>query len=253
MLNRSTLNQALKAKAGCLTDGELEKLIENPLLTNSHLVECPRCQSELALLKSFESSEPLAGEGAAVSWISSRLEKNLNQIKNPGLSRAAAPSAMSWFSRLFERGSIRWLVPASAALLVAVTSFLWLHRSQEPQLRAEAGNGPVVFRSEEVATIAPTGELSQVPQELRWKPVASAAQYQASIMEVDEVPLWTGKTHDQFLTIPEIIRGKILPAKTVLWRVTALDNQGRVLAVSQMQRFSVQRRSPSSIDHALPR
>ena len=255
MLNRSTLNEALRPQPGCLTPEELEKCAQNPTGEHPHLAQCSRCQAELALLKSFESSEPIAGEGAAVAWISARMERQFDQIKNPGRAGPvrASQEEISWFSRVFGRGSARWLVPAAAVLVVAMATFLLEHRSQEPQLRADAGNGPVVYRSQEVEVKGPVGEVNEAPKILEWKIFPGSVEYKVSIMEVDEIPLWTGQTRDLILTIPTAVRAKMLPGKPVLWRVTALDSRGRVLAVSQIQRFSVQRKSSGSTSGVLSR
>jgi hypothetical protein len=255
MLDRSGLNEALKAKHDCLTPPELEKLVEDSSVENSHVAECSRCQTELALLKSFESNEPLPGEGAAVAWISARLERQLGQIKSPGASQEAdvLDPASSWLSRLFRGRTTRWLVPVTAVLIVAMASFSLMHQSREPQLRADAGSGPIVYRSQEIEVVAPVGNLVDAPKTLQWKPLPGAAKYQVSIMEVDEVALWTGEINDSILTIPIAVRAKLLPGKPVLWRVTALDSQGRVLAASQLQRFSVQLKSSGSTSGVLSR
>ena len=141
---------------------------------------------------------------------------------------------------------MRWLVPVSVVLLLIGLGLGLTHRSQEPQLRADAGNGPVLYRSQEIQVIAPTGEVAEAPKTLRWKPVPGLTRYKISIMEVDESLLWSGETNDSTLTIPVSTRVKMLPGKPVLWRVTALDDQGRVLATSQVQRFSVRIKSSGS-------
>jgi hypothetical protein len=244
MMNRSTLSDAFKAKPDCLAPEQLEKLAEDPAPNNSHLAECSRCQTELALLQSFESSEPLLDEGAAVAWISARLERNLGQIKGAPASRgfSASGNAGSWFSRLFAGRTSRWLMPVSAALIVVIASVarMQIHRSQEPELSADAGNAPVVYRSQEMEAIGPAGALSEAPRVLQWKTFAGTVRYKVLMMEVDDSPLWSDETSDSIVTIPDAIRAKMLPRKPVLWRVTALDSQGRVLASSQVQRFSVQ-------------
>jgi hypothetical protein len=253
MLNRSSINQALKGKDGCLSLQELEKLAEDSSIQSPHLAGCPRCQTELALLKAFESSEPLPDEGAAVAWISKRLDQRLDEVKHGTPSPAVRGSAArapredeGWFSRFFRGPGMRWMVPVSVALVIAVLGIGFLRRPQEPQLNADAGNGPAVYRSQEIQVIAPSGEVAEAPKTLQWKPFAGTARYKVSVMEVDEVPLWSGETRDSNLTIPISTRARMLPGKPVLWQVTALDVQGRVLATSQVQRFSVRLKSSGS-------
>lgn len=245
MMDRSTLNKALAAKPDCLSPRELEQLAEDPSRKHPHLAVCPRCQADVAMLKEFESGTPLPDEGAAVAWISSHLERRLDQIKTPGSipkqDRSSAPAG--WFARLFGSGSARWLIPVATVVAIATVGMFLLRRSKQPELRADLGSSPAVYRSQEVQIIGPSGELPQAPKDLQWKPVLGAAQYKVLIMEVDKVPLWSGTTNYTSLTIQNSTRNKMLPGKPVLWQVTALDSQGRVLAVSQLQRFSVTRKS----------
>jgi len=247
MVDRATLNRALAAKPDCLSPKELEQLAEDPSRKHPHLAACPRCQADLALLKEFESGTTLADEGAAVAWISSHLERQLDQIKSPGGIPRRYPSGTTaeWFSRLFGSGSARWLIPVATVAVIAAVSVILLRTSKQPELRADSGSGPTVYRSQAVEVIGPSGELPEAPKDLQWKPFPGAAQYKVSIMEVDRVGLWSGTTNYTSLTIQNSTRTKMLPGKPVLWQVTALDSQGRVLAVSQLQRFSVARKSSS--------
>lgn len=247
MVDRSTLNRALAAKPDCLSLKELEQLAEDPSRKHPHLAACPRCQADLAMLKEFESGTALADEGAAVAWISSHLERRLDQIKSPGGIPRRYPTGATagWFSRLFGSASARWLIPIAAVVVIAAVSVILLRTSKQPELRADLGSGPTVYRSQAVEVIGPSGELPEAPKDLQWKPFPGAAQYKVSIMEVDRVALWSGTTNYTSLTIQNSTRTKMLPGKPVLWQVSALDSQGRVLAVSQLQRFSVARKSSS--------
>jgi len=248
MINRSTLKAALTATPECLTLQELERLAEDPSPKDPHLAACPRCQAELVLLKEFEASSPLLDEGAAVTWISAQLDRNLDQIKNPGsVSRnTQSTTAANWLSGLFKVGTGRWLVPVTAIVVVAAVSMIVLRPSKEPELHANLGSGPAVYRSQQVEVVSPVGELAGAPNSLQWKGFPGAAVYRVEVMEVDQAPLWAAKTNDTSFTIPSATRAKMLPGKPVLWQVTALDSQGRTLAVSQLQRFSVPRKSSIS-------
>ncbi len=257
MSNRPTLKSAVATKPGCLTLQELERLAGDSSPDHPHLANCPRCQAELAMLKAFESSTPLPDEGAAVAWISSHLERRLEKVKNPGgehrSGQAAGASPAGWLARLFGTGSARWLVPVAAMLVLAVTSVVVFRSAKQPELRADAGSGPAVYRSQEVEVVTLAGELPHAPKALQWKRFAGAANYKVSVMEVDREALWAAQTNDISITIPASTRAKMLPGKPVLWQVTALDSQGRVLAVSQLERFSVARKSPSSGTGMVPR
>jgi hypothetical protein len=64
-------------------------------------------------------------------------------------------------------------------------------------------------------------------------------------MEVDNSPLWSTETTETSVEIPASLRAKIFPGKPILWQVTAVDAQGRVLGTSQIQRFSSPREHSS--------
>jgi hypothetical protein len=245
MINRSMLKAALTSTPECLNLQELEHLAEDPSPKHPHLAACPRCQAELALLKEFEASSPLPDEGAAVTWISAQVDRNLDQIKNPGsVSRNAQSRATGWFSAFLSVGTGRWLVPVTAIVVVAAASVILLRTSKKPELRANLGSGPAVYRSQQVEAVSPVGELAGAPNSLQWKGFPGASEYKVEVMEVDHAPLWVAQTNDTSFTIPSATRARMLPGKPVLWQVTALDSQGRTLAVSQLQRFSVARKSP---------
>jgi hypothetical protein len=254
MINRSTLKAALIPKPGCLSAEELERVLENPVVEHPHVATCARCQAELALLREFEASKPLPDEGAAVTWIASEMERRLEQIRRPGsATQQSSPEVASWFTRIFRTGSMRWLLPVTAIALMAITSVIVGRLRKEPRLQANLGSGTSIYRSQQLDVVSPVGELSSAPKELQWKAVDKAAKYKVDVMEVDHALLWSSETNYTFVTIPALTQAKMLPGKPVLWQVTALDNQGRVLAVSQVQRFSVARKSPSSSRGLLPR
>lgn len=246
MIDRSTLKTALAKKQDCLSLQELEQLVAAPLQQHPHLATCPRCQAEIAMLREFEENAPLPGEGAAVAWISSNLERRLDQIKNPARAARATSTSPAWFARLFSGGGAKWLMPVAALAVIAAVSVLVLRTSKQPDLNAKLGTGPTIYRSQEVEIVSPVGDISQPPKDLQWKAFPGAAKYKIDVMEVDREPLWSISTNYISLTIPAATRAKMLPGKPVLWQVTALDSQERTLAVSQVKKFSVSRKLPVS-------
>jgi len=241
MSDRDILKSTLAPTAGCLKPEQLEALLEGKH-SNPHLAECPRCQSELSMLKAFESAAPLREEGAAVAWIGAQLDRELESIKNPlrgGRVRATAQGLQSqgtWVSNML--GGMRWALPAAAAVVIAIAGVVMLRSSKEPELRAKAIEQPVIYRSLEVEIASPVGEVKQLPEELRWRAFAGAESYKVIVMEIDNTPLWSSETRQTSLTIPPAVRAKMLPGKPILWQVTALGAQARVLGTSQIQRFA---------------
>jgi hypothetical protein len=248
MSDRDLLKESFTATPDCLTPEQLEALLDGKK-GHPHLESCPRCQAELAMLKSFESDVPLPDEGAAVAWISAQLDRRLDSIKQPVRSRARAAvqglEPQNWLSRMLGRGGFRWALPIGAVAAVAIVSALLLQESKPPQLQANAGGNQVIYRSQEVVIVGPVGELQQVPRELQWQSFSGASMYRIEIMEVDQTRLWAGDTKETFIPLPAAVRAKMLPGKPILWQVTATDAQGRVLGSSQTQRFSTPRQNSS--------
>jgi hypothetical protein len=120
-----------------------------------------------------------------------------------------------------------------------------LQQRKQPELRADAGTS-VVYRTEALQIVRPSGELPEAPKDLEWKNFAEASKYRVTIMEVDRNPLWTAETADLRIEVPREVRAKMLPGKTVLWQVTALDSRGRVLATSQAERMVVSQARPAA-------
>jgi hypothetical protein len=251
MSDRDILKSTLTTTPECLAPEQLEALMDGKN-AHPHLAHCTRCQAELALLKSFESSAPLTGEGAAVAWISSQLDRNLDSIKHPVRSRARAAverlQPQGWLNRILGQGGFRWVLPVGAVAAVAIVSALLLQSPKQPELQANKGGNPVVYRSQEVVLIGPVGEVQQVPQQLVWQTFSGAETYKVEVMEIDQTRLWAADARVPSVTIPASLRAKMLPGKPILWQVTALDGQGQVLGTSQIQRFSIPREHSSEKD-----
>lgn len=249
MSERDILKSSLAATPECLAPEQLEALLDGKT-SNPHLALCPRCQAELAMLKTFESGTPLADEGAAVAWISSHLDRQLENIKNParGGIRSAVQSfepQASWLGKIFGRGAWRWAAPATVLAAAAIMAVVLLQPAKAPELQANAGHENVVYRSQEVQIVSPAGDVQQVPQELRWQAFAGAATYKVAVMEVDKSVLWTTETAGTMIEVPPSLRARMLPGKPILWQVTAVDSQGRVLGTSQIERFATPREHSS--------
>lgn len=247
MLDRQALKSALATTPECLPLEKLEELSAEEVRTHKHVSQCARCQTELTLLREFETSEPLPGEGAAVAWISAQLERQQAEIKRPSRaaqrkrSKVQGQGSGSWLGRLFDYQTIRVWLPVTAALVLAAAAFMVWRSPKEPELHASLGNDPAIYRSLELQTIAPSGELSEIPKELKWNAVPEAATYKIKISEVDHTEVWNGQTVDTFVTIPASVVAKIRVGKPFIWQVTAVDQQGKTLASSQARRFVVAR------------
>ena len=241
---RRLLRKALSPSGGCASPLELSRLADGSLAepeatrVSNHLSGCVRCQTELALLNSFEDAAPRPDEKSAVELISARLELQFSQTKAgpPPLQAArAAPPRRSVFRALNLGGF------AVAAATLAAALIIGLREHRTPELAPPSLSAPAVLRSAGIVALSPAGDLDAVPAELRWEPQAGAAWYSVQVMEVDHASVFNAETRDAAVSLPEALRARIVPGKPLLWEVVAKDAAGRALAWSGKQRFRMKK------------
>jgi len=250
---RALWKEALSPTEGCLTIEELDRWSDWRLTdrakASAHIARCPRCQTELAMLKEFQSAATHPEEADAVSWITAELELRFDQIRAPSiLTPPRLSSELSgWWNRLFGPRPAQ-VALGFAALLALVAVGLQFRGAGEPELSSNAVSGPLVMRSEELLGLSPIGDLKQVPVELRWQAFPETARYLVTVMEVDRTELWKTESSQTTASLPSALLARIVPGKRLLWRVTAIDSAGRTVATSQLQSFRLAIGSGSAKD-----
>jgi len=219
---------ALAGANDCPPLEDLERLLgeDAPALMKRHVDGCPNCRTELQMLRSFTSSQVAPQERAAVDEIAARLKT----------SSAPREERQPWWKQLFAP---RWLTPVAAALalvMLAAGVTIELRRRTQPALDTSAG-GSEVLRSPAIAILSPVGDLQNKPSGIRWEPAPNAARYRVRIMEVDRGELWSAETTATLIELPPVVENLIVPAKTLLIQVTALDAAGSRIAESEPVRF----------------
>jgi hypothetical protein len=227
-MNNRIWRDAMASGDDCLDLSILERIADAgpsgaDAKSAAHLAQCLHCQAELTMLKRFESAEPLEGEGAAVAWIAAQLQKNA-----PGAGERAGISATSRVSvwQSIFGGAFAWKPLAAALALVFVfgAGYLVMRDGKPPIHVPELGG---TFRSGTVKLIGPAGETGGVPAQLEWKAFDGAKGYSIELMEVDGTVLTKLQTPETHLTLkPEQTRF-MLPGKPIIWKVTALDANGK--------------------------
>lgn len=225
------LSDAFAATPDCFEIDELSLLLDGKRgeqlqrRAEKHVAGCMHCQTELALLREFESPAVRPTEQSDVNWIVSRLRKN----------SPAAP--LPWWKQIW---SSRILIPASIALATALIAIgIGLQMRQTPYSPVPAP-GREVMRSQSVDTVSPLGDVTLAPAEFKWRAVAGASRYRVRLFEVDRTELWNTTVSQTSVALDDSVREKIVPLKSLLWDVTALDDAGTVLASSGLQRFRLQ-------------
>jgi len=230
-INFEAWREAASQTKDCLPLEILEKLAEGAGDTKAsqHLATCPHCQSELAMLKSFESAVPSESEGAAVAWIAAQLERN--QRGAAAGSEARAPFWRNFFRVPYLAGAL-----AAALVLGLGISFYVSDRGPHP-ISGNIGTG--TFRSGSVKLDGPSGNLAQPPDAFRWEAYPGAKSYRVEVMEVDGTVLWSTQASENFTAATPELKSKMHPGKTLHWKVTALDASGKEIASSSQEKFQV--------------
>jgi hypothetical protein len=194
------------------------------------------------MMREFELATPRPEEAAAVSWISAQLERRSAHIggtaMRPFFSAVPKSGRAHRVRQILGSRSISAAAMSLAAMLLVITIGLYLRAAKEPALRSD-GASPMVLRSEGVITLSPKGDLGQGPTELSWQPVPGAANYSVKLMEVDRSELWEASSGQTSVSLPATVRERIVPGKTLIWQVVALDATGKTLAASQVERFRI--------------
>jgi hypothetical protein len=228
---RELLKAALQRTKDCPSVNELEGSLEaeSPSIA-IHVASCSFCTAEMELLKAFHYPEVPASDEHAIRLITDRLRVPL---PSPPKERE------TWWSRLSDGLRLRPAALVLAGVLVAIAVGLQLHHAAAPAISGSNDNGAEVLRSQSFAILAPQGDVRKAPDEVRWEAAPSAARYEVRLLEVDHNELWKGETTQTTLSLPANIRARMVPAKTLLFQVTAFTVDGRKVGESEVIRFRV--------------
>lgn len=224
--NRERWRTAMTAGSDCVP---LDRLVASTLAAPdaAHVTSCARCQAERALAQSFETDDPTPDEGAAVAWIVSETRRRV--FGDPPAAQPLASPAR-WF------GLPRWTSWAGAALAASLGVYLLVGPRVAPP---RATDSSPVYRSTGVAVVAPVGDVAAVPLELRWEALAGAARYTVRVREVDGTELWQTTTSQTTVSLPDAVRAAAKPARTLTWRVEAVDTAGAPVGEAATASFRV--------------
>ena len=224
--NAKVWQDAVSASKECPTVEVLEKLMEESSSdpkAAAHVATCPHCQTEIAMLRSFESSVPSANEGAAVAWIAAQLQRNQTM---PAAKTSA--TAVPFWRALFR---VPYLA-AAAALILAVGLGISLYISDSSkQPTFQTGDFGVQYRGE--IRLHTVGDLSQPPQQLTWEAVPGAASYSVVISDVTNEKIWESRSIESSIKVDPELQTKMRPGKPLNWAVTAVDGNGKELATGK--------------------
>jgi hypothetical protein len=226
--NQNLWREAVSATSECPTLDVLEKVMEgaSDAKAVAHVKECPHCQSEISMLRSFESATPSFDEGAAVAWIAAQLERN-QQARSGSQHKLRSTSVASW--RNFFR--LPYMAATAALVLAAALGIsLYVSENSRPAFNGNYGVSPM--RSGSIRLTGPSGELAQAPSQFTWEAWPGASSYSVKLtgMDIDHTLVWQGTSSQNSLALSPEVKALIRPGKPLELTVTALDSAGRPLA-----------------------
>ncbi len=230
--NDMTLRDALAVTPDCPPLSALLDQVLSPAM-ESHVSQCPRCRTELALFSEMGQT----ADQPAVQAISKRLA----QVNWAEAGRTGIPSQPeSLWQRLLRP---RFLAPASlafASVLVMVALVQVNRPVNRPDLRGEDGTRleSQQYRSQQLRGLSPLGPVDSVPKDLRWEKVSGAAEYEVRLMEVDHTNIWQSRVSEERVMLPSEAVSKILPGKRLLWDVKAFGKDGKEISGSETFEFT---------------
>ncbi len=210
--------QSLRPTPECIAIDRLDQ--ELTASEREHVASCPRCQAELALLSEFTTGETASDEKEPVDWIVAELHRR------GGHSSNVVPIPL-----------LRRILVTAATLMIVVSAAYYV-RTREPSIDVPLSRS--AYRSASVSVVGPVGDLNSVPTQLQWSPFGDADAYDVEITEVDRTILWRATTADTHIELPVAVIAQFVPAKTILWNITARRGS-TVLARSGTERFRVRR------------
>ncbi len=163
-------------RLGRYADGALTP--EDRRREESHIVACPNCQTELALLQAFATPSVRDDEAEAVRWGVEQLRRREPEIFDGGSLKDLYVRRWLWIGQL--RPAL-----ALAVVLLMLGGGYYLSNQGTPQLPADIGSSPEATRSLSVTLRGPIGDQANVPARLQWEPVNGAARYRVRLSEVD--------------------------------------------------------------------
>lgn len=230
------LKAAVSRTPECLSLEELGKLVEGmqrPELERlqRHVASCARCRTELELLSDFAAGNVRPEEEAAVSSLTRRIRKDIARL-------TSSKPRSRWRSIQVPAISL-----VAACLLVLAGISLMRLRTDQVRLDPGAAEEAEVYRSPIVRALSPRDDIARPASQFMWEAFPQAADYELRVTEVDGNELWRTVVHGTVAAAPAALQRRMLPAKTLLWSVTARARDGSVIAVSETVPFRVARKS----------
>jgi hypothetical protein len=235
---REFLSRTFEPGTDCPSIEALELFLDDdPTLRAmaTHFESCPHCRTELELLRTFRTPPRDEAEAEAVRQVTTRLRSRASEIT--GVQGRPGESGEPWWKGLFDWRRLRPAALAMAGILIVIAAGMQWRHSAAPGLRGPVQPEQEVLRSGTLRVISPSGDISAPPSQVQWEPAPGAVRYQVRLLEVDHTQLWSAVSSQPRVDLPAEALQKIVPAKTLLLQITAMDESAHTVADSGMVRF----------------
>ena len=226
--------EAVAQTKDCLPLETLERMMQNASAdpkAAAHLADCAHCQTELAMLRSFEQSTPSADEGAAVAWITAQLERQ----QNASTSQQKITRVPFW--RTMFR--VPYMAGAAALAVVLIFGISLYHGNSDGPGKINPGLGSGNFRSGSIHLVSPIADQNNAPAEFRWDAVQGASSYSVELKDVAGITLASARSSQNVLPVTAEMKSNMLSGKPLKWKVSALDAAGKEIANSNAEQFKI--------------
>jgi hypothetical protein len=200
-------------------------------VAEDHVQSCANCRTNLELARSFEAGMIRPEEEKAVAWITAHVTSPIEP------TRPAASPRQSWWSRLTSTQFLAPALAAAAVLVVAVGISVQRQGSLGEPIGSDLRDDRV--RAGGIALATPVGDLSRTPAEFCWSSLPGSAAYNVAVTEVDRTVVYQGRTEGICMPTPPSVQKALVPGKTLLWRVIAVDHSGNAVGRSETETFRI--------------
>ena len=181
-----------------------------------HYFNCPEC------------FELLQEKQLIISTIKARGKEIFKEIEAPvKVKKQLLESILTFLSPR------QWVTVALSAALITVIiiGVIPSLKSKSPQFFI---NDDLV-RGESITLISPVFDIQDVPNEFRWKSEGEGVEYQISIYNHELI--WRATTKDNFITLPEEVKTRLVAGEQYSWQIKAFSPEGVLIAVSSRVLF----------------
>lgn len=143
----------------------------------------------------------------------------------------------AWFEKIVSFLTPKqWALAAvsAAVLLIVIISIAPNFKTPAPQFYINDDS----VRGEKIDLISPVMDINAVPSQFKWAKSDRDFEYIINLYNNGDI-LWTTKTKENFVVIPEEVKKLMTSCGKYSWQVRAFSEKGTLVAVSSKVQFKI--------------